>query len=68
MTWSARFKVQDVSDGPAPIDVLAIAEGDDVTSNTEGPIRSIELKLVIDADETGIAVGDEISATGHFLS
>lgn len=78
MTWSANLKVQDVSEGPGPINVLAVAEGDmegsdgtsrpRVTSNTEGPVRSVEVKFVIDADETTIAIGDEMYASGHFTS
>jgi hypothetical protein len=35
VTWSAKFRIQDVSDGPAPIDILAVAEGDAIISNTE---------------------------------
>jgi hypothetical protein len=70
MTWSAKLKVQDVSDGPAPIDVLAVAtaeDGDDaIISNTEGKIRAIELRIQLDADETTVQVGDEIRASGHF--
>lgn len=29
MTWTARATVQDVSDGPRPIDVLAVANADE---------------------------------------
>ena len=29
MTWTARCTIQDVGDGPAPIDVLAAANADD---------------------------------------
>lgn len=67
MTFSARFKVQDVGDGPAPIDVLAVAEVEDgsLTQNTE-KARSMELRIQIDADETTIKVGDTITAQGHF--
>lgn len=69
MTWSARFKVQDVSEGPAPIDVLAVASVDDgsLNQNTE-KARSMELKIVLDVDETSIKIGDEITGTGHFIS
>jgi hypothetical protein len=67
MTWSAKFKVQDVGDGPAPIDVLAAADGEYIISNTEGPIRSMELRIQLDADETRLKVGDEITASGHFI-
>jgi hypothetical protein len=69
MTWSARLTVQDVSDGPAPIDILAAANADDagaVVSNTEGKIRSLELRVQLDEDSTNIKVGDVITATGHF--
>ncbi len=69
MTFTARFKVQDVGEGPAPINVLATAEVEDgtLTQNTE-KARSMELRIVIDADETAVKVGDVITATGHFTS
>lgn len=69
MTWSAKFKVQDVSEGPAPIDVIAFASVDDgsLNQNTE-KARSMELKIVLDTDETDIKIGDEISGSGHFTS
>ena len=69
MTFSARFKVQDVGEGPAPINVLAVAEVEDgsLTQNTE-KAHSMELHILIDADETTIAVGDTITASGHFTA
>lgn len=69
MTFTARFKVQDVSDGPAPIDVLAVASVDDgtLTQNTE-KARSMELRIVIDADETAVKVGDTMTVNGHFTT
>lgn len=69
MTFQARFKVQDVSEGPAPINVLAVAEVDDgtLTQNTE-KASTMELRVLIDADETTIKVGDTITASGHFVS
>lgn len=82
MTWTGRFTVQDVSDGPAPIDVLATVEAGDtweapgsdgsthtmpsLYSNTEGKIRSVELRIVFDEDQTAIKVGDVIEVSGHF--
>lgn len=83
MTWTARATVQDVSDGPAPIDVIAVANADEtwtptgqnpdseftyscVQSNTEGKIRSVEVKLVLDEDETALKPGDVVQLTGHF--
>ena len=67
MTFQARFKVQDVGEGPAPINVLAVAEVEDgsLTQNTE-KARSMELRILIDADETTIKAGDTITASGHF--
>jgi hypothetical protein len=85
MTWTAHATVTDVSDGPAPIDVLAIANADttviyttthagDVDENTEVDalvnhsdvaIRSVEVRLVLDQDETTIAVGDVIRVSNH---
>lgn len=66
MTFSARFKVQDVSEGPSPIDILAIA--DDVLSNTEGKIQTMELRITLDADETAITEGSVINVSGHFTA
>lgn len=82
MTWTGRLTVQDVSDGPAPIDVLAtVAAGDtweapgsdgsartmpSLYSNTEGKIKSIELRIVLDEDQTAVKVGDTIQVQGHF--
>jgi hypothetical protein len=88
MTWSGWFTVQDVGDGPAPIDVLAVANADDkvkpytgpqyagsdfadqevpaLSSNTEGKLRSVEVRLVFDVDEPPLAVGDVININGHF--
>lgn len=66
MTWSARFTVQDVGDGPAPIDVLAAAQAEDITSNTEGKVRSMELRIQLDQDETRVKIGDTFTASGHF--
>ena len=67
MTFSARFTVQDVSDSPGPIDVLAVAQVEDgtLTQNTE-QASSMELHIVIDGDETRVKVGDTIQVTGHF--
>lgn len=69
MTWNAKFKVQDISDGPSPLNVLAVATIEDgsLVQNTE-KATSMELRVVIDADETAIKVGDEISGSGHFCS
>lgn len=69
MTWQAKFKVQDVSDGPAPIDILAVASVEDgsLIQNTEHA-TSMELRIVLDTDETQIKVGDEITGSGHFTS
>lgn len=69
MTFQARFKVEDVGEGPAPINVLAVASVDDgtLTQNTE-KASAMELRILIDADETSIAIGDEITASGHFVS
>lgn len=58
-----------MGEGPAPINVLAVAEVEDgsLTQNTE-KARSMELHILIDADETAIAVGDTITASGHFTA
>lgn len=64
MTFSARMKIQDVGQGPAPIDVLAVNDGE-VTSNTEGPITSLEVRFQLGADATGLRAGDGFTITGH---
>lgn len=68
MTFSARFKIDDVGEGPAPINVLAVAEVEDgsLTQNTE-KARSMELRILLDADETSLAIGDVITVSGHFV-
>ena len=38
-----------------------------LNQNTE-KARSMELKIVLDTDETSIKIGDEISGSGHFTS
>lgn len=69
MTWSARFKVTEVGDGPAPIKVRAVASVEDgsLSQNTERA-TAMELHVRLDADETSLAVGDEITGSGHFQS
>ncbi len=69
MTWSARFAVTDVSVGPAPIEVVAVARTEDGTlvQNTEHA-SLMQLRIQLDADETAIQVGDEITGSGHFIS
>lgn len=64
MTWTAHLDVQDVSNGPAPIDILAVS--DDVMSSTEGKIAGVEVRIRLDVDETSIKVGDTIVVSGHF--
>jgi hypothetical protein len=88
MTWSANLRVQDVSDGPRPIDVLLVADASatvkpyegredvppetrdfeqpEIISNTEGKIKSLELKIVLDEDSTTLKPGDRVSVNGHF--
>jgi hypothetical protein len=66
VTWTGKFTVQDVGDGPAPIDVLAAAQTEDIVSNTEGKIRSIELRIQLDEGETKVKIGDQFSISGHF--
>lgn len=67
MTFSARFRIQDVGDGPRPIDILAVAAVDDgtLTQNTEHA-QNMELRIQLDADETSLAEGDTLLVTGHF--
>jgi hypothetical protein len=37
-----------------------------LSSNTEGKLRSVEVRLVFDEDEPPLAVGDVININGHF--
>ncbi len=69
MTWQAKFKVEEVSEGPAPITVFAVASVVDgsLVQNTEKAL-TMELHVVLDADETTIKSGDEITGSGHFSS
>ncbi len=69
MTWQAKFKIQEVGEGPAPIDVLAVADvaNGSLIQNTEN-VSSMELRLVVNTDQTSLKVGDEILANGHFTS
>jgi len=90
MTWTAHCTVQDVGDGPAPIDVLLTASADEtytsqqvvrydgstavykavelpcITSNTEGKIRAVEIRLQLEEDSTTLKVGDVVTVSGHF--
>ncbi len=69
MTWSAKFKVEDVGDGPAPINVLVVARVEDgsLIQNTE-KVTAMALNILLDSDETSIKIGDEIIGNGHFVS
>lgn len=42
-------------------------DADQVTSNTEGKIVGAELTLRLDEESTSLRVGDEITASGHFV-
>ena len=42
-------------------------EDDTLTQNTE-KARAMELRIVIDADETSLSIGDTLQVTGHFTS
>ena len=69
MTISMKFTVQDVSDGPAPIDVLAVANADEpgaIVCNTEGKVQAAELRLQLDEDSTKLKAGDTFTLSGHF--
>ncbi|MUN41391.1 hypothetical protein [Actinomadura litoris] len=67
MTYSATFKVAEISHpDPATTEVRATAETADITANTEGKVRSMELRVVLDEAETVLKEGDVITASGHF--
>ncbi len=68
MTWSAKLAVTEIGrHGEAPIVVVAAASGpDEITSNTEGRIHSMELRIQLDEDTTSLRPGDIIQAWGSF--
>lgn len=69
MTWSARFVVEDVGNGPSPINVLAVARVEDGTLNQNTEHATVmELNILIDADKTSIKIGDELIGSGHFAA
>lgn len=37
-----------------------------ITSNTEGQLRTVELRLLVDGQHAPLAVGDIVSIGGHF--
>lgn len=64
-----KFTVQDVYEGASPVDVLAVANADEpgaIICNTEGKVRSAELRLQLDQDNTTLRAGDTITLSGHF--
>jgi hypothetical protein len=68
MTFSARFKVKTISEGPAPIEIIAVAGLDEITANTEGNVTSMALRINLFENETAIRTGDIITVTGHFTN
>jgi hypothetical protein len=67
MTWSARFKVAEVDvreSGVSEVHAVASVEDGTLTQNTERATR-LELFARIEG-ETSLAVGDEITGSGHF--
>ena len=66
-----KFTVQDVYEGASPVDVLAVANADElgaIICNTEGKVRAAELKLQLDQDNTTLRAGDTITLSGHFAA
>lgn len=69
MTMTARLKIEDISEGPAPISVLTSAKVEDgsLICNTEGGLSYVEVKFLFDADEVPFEIGQELTTlTGHF--
>jgi hypothetical protein len=60
MTWSANEGREDV---PAE---TRDHEQPELNSNTEGKIRSLELKIVLDQDSTALQPGERVYVSGHF--
>lgn len=66
MTWSARFKVAhvDSNDGVSRVTAAASVDDGTLTQNTER-VTQLELVVYVEGD-TSLAVGDEITGSGHF--
>jgi hypothetical protein len=58
--------VQPFKNNPQFAGPNADAEMPALASNTEGKLRSIEIKMVFDEDEAPLAVGDIVNINGHF--
>lgn len=74
MTWSAQFKVTDVTDGKIVAKASTLPGTSDqeehgtLIQNTERAKR-MELHIELeDGAETQVKVGDTISGSGHFTS
>ena len=64
MTCTARCTVQDVGPGPAPVDVLLTANGDQITNTGDDHVSSVEVRLQLDTDDTHMSAGQTVEVTG----
>lgn len=67
MTISANLTIEDISEGPAPINVLASAKVEDgsLSSDPGSGLTYVEVKFLFDLDEVPFKVGDIIAIMGH---
>ena len=69
MTMIATLTIEDISEGPAPIIVIASAKTEDGTlvCNTEGNLNYVEVKFLFASDSIPFKIGDVITTLhGHF--
>lgn len=63
MGWKAVATVQDVSDNSnPPVDILLAANGDEITSDGDDKIESVEIK-VVSSKATHLSVGGKVTIT-----
>jgi hypothetical protein len=74
MTFNARLTVAEVikeqvdegEQGRTDLVVRAAADALNISANTEGDVRSLELTVRLADEQTAIKEGDVISVSGHF--
>lgn len=65
MSWTANATVQDVSDNAnPPVDILLVANGDDITSDGDDQVTSVEVKVVSPV-ATHLTVGSKVTITAN---
>jgi hypothetical protein len=63
MGWKATATVQDVSDNESPpVDILLVANGEEVTFDGDDQVTSVEIKVVSPV-ATHLVVGSQVQIT-----